>query len=534
MNNQFKSNPTQDNSNTYTTYNVPDPFFTSARAKDLSKRTAEAGGEFSNLCTIDRLAGTAGTIFRQSHLGNEFKVVKTNVKTSPVTIALNGYLNHAKAAGVHFQEALSCFRDLGGAKNFTHTGADHRIGTTHYSLNANTGVIESPFFNLNSKQLVINSAYFHTVSDLYQHSSKYIWHRAERHYQLLAGTMSHVVGSAENFYQNYNQITYNHNLAAYKFNLQVGNPNGFVDDWTDTNVSALGNPIEVTQLKSVYSNKDLQQFAQSVGGVTQLKEKIAQVGGSANLNRLVTGLGGKVNLTQITDRIGSWDTLSKLTGKLDKAELIKFLPKDSKLDPLKTLIDNTSPENLDKTFTDLGKVSQLHKAAESISPIVGEMKIAAEKNLTLTSSQKAIVAASNVDLLSKNSSSICSKKLEISASNNISIHSNNTTTIQAGNNLKITSNLVLINCTGFVPVRVKQPTAPTSEKLPVIPLPDDYQRTPVIQTTKAGVVNYGKESYLQPALGTSGVRVAANSTPTDIYTPPKSSPAFLPVENDYK
>ena len=501
------------------------PYLATVITKNDSDRfTATSSWVDTN--TLSRVVGTGGTIFRGVHLKDEYKKITSAVVSSVVKTALNAYGQHAADVGAHFQDVATCFQDMGGAKNYTHTGVEHRIATNNYSVNANTAVVETPFFNLSAKHTVINTSYFNIVSDLYQHSSKYIWQRAEKHHQIIAGTSSILTGTTENFYQNISEYSNNRSILTYNFTLQVGKPNGFTQGWSDAQVAEVGTVAD-------YSKKDVQFISQGLGGSTEFNKFIEKNGGKDAISNLVSSVGGSKNLNSITNSIGGWSNLKNLTTKMSPDALSGFVKGHPELS---SLIKKTPADKLHTTFDRLDNISKAQKAAPSIEPTAGAFNIKAERAIQMVSSTKASIQGQDTELIAAGTTKVSGTMTSVSAINIVEVQANNSIQIQAGSSISISSGVVLINCGRNRLARIPNPTPPTSIPIPKIELPADYPRAELLQTTKAGVFNYGQTAYLQPAVGSAGPTVSAkpnidklSTTSSNMITPPTN----IPTESDY-
>jgi len=268
------------NKSDYSKYGFVNPFHIGIQASRAQRQTATAAIQYQDAHTLDRLVGTTKGILRESHFDLDLPPLEKSL-----SLDLGEYKIVLTKAGIHLAQAARTFQDYGHGKHVNMSAADIRasaslcaFSTTNYTLETAVGLI-------NSKQLVIQSAYSHQISDLHQQITQQTFLRSNLSFiqskKLAVHAESYTVGAKETTVQiGKGSIYYD------KLTLNVGTGN-YAQENGNLNVKAANLILDTEQLtlKSSQYNQTSEQY--SLYG-TNLNIS----GTSANISGATLNLGG--------------------------------------------------------------------------------------------------------------------------------------------------------------------------------------------------------------------------------------------------
>lgn len=196
------ANPAQGGGDAYASNGVLTPHYITALAPTMAKYNQNAAA-FSNLNAADRLAGFFLDVYTGSHIKYELPHVVSRVQDPITKLTLAGYTTHAKAVGENILAALGTYRSTSSGENKTIFTNESFLACGHYNRTANTAVFNAAFSHFSAKHEVRTVGFYNQITDFWQGSSKHVWWRAEKHFQIQAATLG--VYSSEAVEENFNK-----------------------------------------------------------------------------------------------------------------------------------------------------------------------------------------------------------------------------------------------------------------------------------------------------------------------------------------
>ncbi|MGG6283669.1 hypothetical protein ACQ4M3_18980 [Leptolyngbya sp. AN03gr2] len=519
MSNSYTLNPTAARER-YTQLGLIDPQFASFRLMTESKRAAESSVDFHKTHALDRLVSNQCRILKGSNEKQELQTLRLEIGSLPVRRGLEDYHRHQQKASAHLSEAIASIQDTGTGKDITLASSDVRVASTHYSVQANTSVWEAAFANFSFKQLVMNNAYTHLISDVDQRTVKHAWLRAEKQNTVIAQTSTlYVEQDCENVYGTLRDTTSDRVMLCDHYLVQVG------EDFSNkTNLLPKVEPLSA--LSNLGSLSHIQSFTDAAGGLANLERYVQQVGDIPSFTRLIEETGGlrfleslsQGSIESITEKIGllpdrNLGSLQKAVSSFsDPLEAARFLQSDPATLNLFKGLNLTTFDEISRSIAGLDLLHSLntHTFNQTKSPLTGKYgtyEVRAQTEIIFeTPGRFEVRGVSELQLEPIKKLTLKSAQTELMSTGRLEVRSNAETSISSVSTVRIDGSAVFINCLSPRPVKPPVPKPPSKpiKRKPKAELLKPLPRTPLKQTIPAAGVRMGDQKFILPPTGTAG------------------------------
>jgi hypothetical protein len=151
------------------------------------ERGTESGQHSQNIHSLNRLVTISEKLFKDQHMKKEVLSSRWMAGThlSPALLqSYDSYDRHFYSAGVHTTHSAWSITDFGSGKDALQYGGPYRLVAPLISFSSSVTQVDSPYWNLVSQQIIENSLYRHTITDLNQSMQKHTWNRTEQMYTI--------------------------------------------------------------------------------------------------------------------------------------------------------------------------------------------------------------------------------------------------------------------------------------------------------------------------------------------------------------
>ncbi len=583
-----QSQPDRVTAEIYAQLGYPNPLVLQQALQTSTDREGATSTQYNKAVALDRLVSASGRILKGVHFDEEIPKIEDLIAFRLTKKHVSEYKEFVKLAGLNTIDLANTIRDNGSARNYFLSASDFAVSTSTYSLTSTTLNLDTSSFNLTAKQNITQASYNHLIADIDQHSTRYSWHRAERHAQYIADTESRLVlNNAENFYANLRECAGDRYEYADHYKIQVGKkpPSNCASGFAILN-AALGLP-EFAVPGGGLLNGLLSTFTGSVtsaaslvgtlGGVANLAAGIGAAGSIGGLVSMVAGLGGTEFIQSTLDQVGGLDAFGSAVQALSGGDAVNalfnqassltdlkgFVSKVPGAGPIMGLLDssNTLKEAQDKLKAVQGVLDMSNDAKgdllsenTKLTGPYGVYELVAEKEVNIRSCQIILkVANGNTDgssvKIGANDATVTANSAKVVGRLEGMVYGNLRASLVSPlqaemlslKRIRINAPIVMINSgrptIPPIPIsQVSETTGSNSSEAAVSKPPEElppalkaYSAVKSTQTQPAGASVYSKVEYNEPIAGTSGPQAGVRpGLQTDVNATDNPYAAFTP------